>query len=71
MCVCPSQNSEDRPKAVTLAFAGRRPTYMLSIYNRRNVVCMWFRHKILRIGPKDLCGAPVPAEGWHLGMCQP
>ena len=32
---------------------------------------MYVRHKILRIGPKGLCGArraTVPAEGWHPSM---
>ena len=45
-----------------------------SIYNRRSGVCLWFRHKILRIGPKSLCGArraPMPAKGWHPSICRP
>ena len=28
-----------------------------SIHNRRSGVCVWFRYKILRIGPKGLSGA--------------
>ena len=40
-----------------------------SIYNRPSGVCMYVHHKILRIGPKGLCGArraPVPAEVYSL-----
>ena len=48
--------------------------FMLCDYIQQTKCCVWFRHKILRIGPKGLCGAhraPVPAEGWYPSMSRP
>ena len=41
--------------------------YMIDVVS----VCLWFRYKVLRIGPKGLCVARralVPAQGSHLVM---